>query len=341
MRYDVLVPGRAEIADGAAFEEGARRRGLRVLSANLRDENSGARVFAASWVRALDDGRRVAVIGISESPRTPPAGRKVDLPADALRMALRELGGLADVVVVATSLPSEAAHKLAAEVPDAALLLTGCTPEPDTQFDRTSGGTVVGVAGHLGQYVARVDFGTNLRPAATWRSWLDSRVGEDAAMAAIVRRYKDAAIALDARMVENIVAGHRQSGFAGSASCAPCHGDDHAKWAESLHGRAMRVLVERKANRDPDCVPCHLVDTPTAGASLDADAMGVGCEACHGPSARHAADPKVKTPVRDGGRSACGPQCHHPPEVKTFEFAVQWPRIAHGKSESPPAAGSR
>ena len=107
------------------------------------------------------------------------------------------------------------------------------------------------------------------------------------------------------------------------------------------HRRAMRILVERNANRDPDCVPCHLVDVPHGDAAIVADEMGVGCEACHGGSAAHAADPTVRTPVRDGGRSTCASRCHHPPEVKEFDFAKQWPRIAHGPNPVPAAAGSR
>jgi hypothetical protein len=157
-------------------------------------------------------------------------------------------------------------------------------------------------------------------------------VADDPELAQVVRRYKEGAAALDTQFIDGIVAAKRAQGFAGSKSCEPCHAEDYTVWTKTLHGSAMRILVEKEAHRDPDCVPCHLVDVPAAPGPFDADAMGVGCEACHGGSAAHNADPTVRTPAKDGGRGACSAQCHHPPEVKDFDFAKLWPRIAHGKT---------
>jgi 2',3'-cyclic-nucleotide 2'-phosphodiesterase (5'-nucleotidase family) len=335
LRYDAVVPGRAEIADGEAFETAARARGLPVVSANVVGAD-GALVFEPWTLRDVSPGRRVAIVGLTDPGARSPSGRKVVAPEGALRRAVGDLAGKADVVIAATSLDVPAARALADAVPGVALVLSGSTPEPDAPFEtRTSsaGGTVVVAAvGHLGEYVARVDFDASLRPAMTWRAWLDDQVADDPELAAVTRRYRDAAAALDERMVEKLAEGHRASGFAGSLSCAPCHRAEFDVWKASRHATAMRSLVAKKTNRDPDCVPCHLVDVPErpAPAPWDPDAHGVGCEACHGPSAAHAADPEVKTPVRDGGRSVCASQCHHPPEVKHFDLALHWPRIAHG-----------
>ncbi|MCE9634771.1 MAG: hypothetical protein K8T90_03610 [Planctomycetes bacterium] len=346
LKYDVVVPGRGEIVDGEAFVSGAKARGLRVVSANVTGPD-GNPLFEPWWVRVLPDGRRVAVIGLTEPIALPPAGWHVTPPVAALVSALHDLEGKADTVIVATSLPEPDARAIAESAEGVSLVLAGATPDPDVTFD-AAGRALLGVVGHLGQYVSRIDFDASLKPAFTWRAWLDEKVPEDTEMAAIIRRYKDDVAGLDTQFVDKIVAAKRAASFAGSKSCESCHGADYAVWKASLHGNAMRILVEKKANRDPDCVPCHLVDVPhaptatvaagtpgalgavTATGTFDADAMGVGCEACHGGSAAHVADPKVRTPNRDGGRSLCVSACHHPPEVKTFDVAKQWEKVRHG-----------
>lgn len=331
---DVIVPGRSEVVDGAEFDDAAAARGLTVVCANLVAAD-GRPVFPAYASIGLADGRRAAVIGITEeidavaAAADAVAGRRVVPAEPALRAALSDLAGRADVVIVATSLAEPRARALADAFPGVALVLSGATPRPDVESTRTANGLVV-AAGLLGAYVARVDFDDDLRAAASWRAWLDERVPDDVAAAALVIRYREAVAALDTGMIARIVDARRAEGFAGSAACASCHAADHAAWAASLHGRAMHTLADRKANRDPDCVPCHLVDVPAGAAAFDPDTMGVGCEACHGGSAAHVADPSVRTPARDSGRGACASQCHHPPEVKSFDFDLQWPRIRHG-----------
>lgn len=328
LRYDALVPGRAELADGAEFEADAASRGIRVVAANVTDD-AGRLVFEPWLVATLPDGRKIGVVGIAEPPDRAAPGRIVT-PADAaLRRAVAELSGEVDAIVAATSLPLDAARALADASPDVALVLSGSTPEPDVPFP-AGPAALVGVAGHLGEYVARVDFDASLRPSLTWRAWLDEKLADDPEMDAIVQRYRKGAQAIDRRMVEKLVDGYRTDGFAGSLSCAPCHRAEVDVWKASRHATAMRSLVAKETQRDPDCVPCHLVDVPDRADAWDPDAMGVGCETCHGPSAAHAADPEVRTPSRDGGRAACASRCHHPPEVKHFDLETHWPRIRHG-----------
>lgn len=335
--YDALVPGRVEVLEGASFEEAAKARDVPVVCANVVDAE-GAPVFAPYVVRDLPDGRRVAIVGLCDAidaEAGAKAGRRTLPPAGALRTAVLDLEGKADVVIAGAAMSVAEAQRLARDVPGVAVVLAGVTPEgegKDVAFD-ASAPALVAVAGHLGEYVARIDFGADLRPATTWRAWMEEDLVPDPRGVAIVHLYKEAVAAIDVEYVSRLVAAKRAEGYAGSESCAPCHQADYDTWKRSLHGRAMEILVERKSSRDPDCVPCHLVDVPPspAGAPFDADKMGVGCEACHGPSAAHNADPKIKTPARDSGKSTCASKCHHPPEVKNFDFAVQWPRIKHGR----------
>jgi len=67
--------------------------------------------------------------------------------------------------------------------------------------------------------------------------------------------------------------------------------------------------------RNSQCAPCH--DTGvTVGYAPDSDRydtilaeVGVGCEACHGPAARHAAAPEAPVPIPAPGDETCAP-CH-------------------------------
>jgi hypothetical protein len=74
--------------------------------------------------------------------------------------------------------------------------------------------------------------------------------------------------------------------YAGRAACADCHAE---------------VVEARKGSRHER----------------------IGCEACHGPSARHAADPGASTPTRPDPRAVCI-RCHsaNPSRPKTFPQVV-------------------
>jgi hypothetical protein len=109
----------------------------------------------------------------------------------------------------------------------------------------------------------------------------------------------------------------------------------------------MRTLVEKKAERDPQCIVCHLVDVPplalyVAPSLLDItvlatpEALGIGCEACHGGGARHVefarrgATADAVRALAPAGPAACL-RCHVPPNATHFNFEVDWPKIAHGR----------
>jgi Cytochrome c7 and related cytochrome c len=54
------------------------------------------------------------------------------------------------------------------------------------------------------------------------------------------------------------------------------------------------------------CVECH---GDVAEALSGGHHKGVGCEACHGPLARHAEDPSTQEAVKPDSRGLC-PRCH-------------------------------
>jgi hypothetical protein len=127
-------------------------------------------------------------------------------------------------------------------------------------------------------------------------------------------------------------AGERPSGgdpYAGSDACRPCHADIHAFWQGTLHSRSMLALGVSPGRDETPCLRCHTTGygEATGYGRGGGDLGSVGCEACHGPSALHAADPgKKATPT--GLRGDCPPciinrvcrLCHTPAWSARFDL---------------------
>ncbi len=110
-----------------------------------------------------------------------------------------------------------------------------------------------------------------------------------------------------------------ESGYAGGASCVPCHRAADAFWQQTRHANAYATLVERHANYNLECVGCHVTGYEQPGGSTVVHATGlenVQCEVCHGPGALHNAkpgDPDLITLTPE--KTLCASRCHHPPHV--------------------------
>jgi len=111
-------------------------------------------------------------------------------------------------------------------------------------------------------------------------------------------------------------------GYSWAASCRDCHQPVYEAWAKTKHASALDRLSS--SEQALPCVGCHVTGPKTRitdGAKVVN--RGVQCEACHGGSAAHAADPKVKTgfgKVPDEGRCV---ECHSDksPKFKGFFYA--------------------
>ena len=115
--------------------------------------------------------------------------------------------------------------------------------------------------------------------------------------------------------VETGVPGETQTsdpsaGYAWAPACKDCHQAEFASWERSKHARALARLG--KEEQEKDCLGCHVTGPRV---KLEKDGVlqnaNVQCEACHGPSATHAADPKVRTPHGKKPRAAACETCHN------------------------------
>lgn len=121
--------------------------------------------------------------------------------------------------------------------------------------------------------------------------------------------------------------------YAGSLSCAACHGDVHEAELLTPHAHALETLKQIGQDTNPSCLPCHTVGygLPTGfiNETVTPNLAGVQCENCHGPAAVHAANPidfsrKPRAELASTVCGGCHTGSHHPtyPEWKDSGHSV-------------------
>jgi hypothetical protein len=123
------------------------------------------------------------------------------------------------------------------------------------------------------------------------------------------------------------------SEFVGSAACQGCHESAYKAWAKTSHSTALRTLEQKGADKNRECVACHVVGFDQAGGFVSAEhsphLANVGCETCHGPRKDHIQNPSgSKQPIVDKVKLC--QSCHHAPHSTSFDFDSYWPKIKHG-----------
>lgn len=80
-----------------------------------------------------------------------------------------------------------------------------------------------------------------------------------------------------------------EQSFVGTNKCFQCHRPQTNTWSETKHAHSFTNMAE-KYRADLNCIKCHATAFNQPGgyvAGTDKDLQMVGCEACHGPGARH------------------------------------------------------
>jgi len=120
-----------------------------------------------------------------------------------------------------------------------------------------------------------------------------------------------------------------QSGYSGNEFCAVCHEQQMHTWELTQHAGAFHTLVVHGADKDPECVSCHVVGfgkpdgytiSPPTPSLED-----VGCESCHGRGGPHLSPGLVK----DGNFEPQCLKCHDPQHSLGFKYADFLPRVSH------------
>lgn len=332
LEYDVLVPGEGELALGEDFEKAVQ--GLarpKVVCANLVRAASKERAFEPWSIHKLPDGRTAAVVGLTSPYQPLPACYAVLDPAASLKDALASLKGKAELVVVAAYLEGKPALDLAAEFASVDLLIAGRVPRGSDAL-LLRGGAPVMVGGERGQYVSFAGFGEGPRAQAASRGWLGDAVSDTPALANLVKRCDEDAKRFGDAFAREAIAAFRTASWVGSAACAECHEAECAAWEKSKHSHAMAALAEKKQEKNPGCMKCHLQDLPSRAAEA---VRGIGCESCHGGGLAHvtalkAGTPQVRTRTFKAEVGESCVVCHDEVNSPQFDRMEYWKRIAHG-----------
>jgi peroxiredoxin len=120
-----------------------------------------------------------------------------------------------------------------------------------------------------------------------------------------------------------------QTGYSGNEFCGVCHPRETETWQLDRHAAAYDTLVRHGADRDEECVGCHVVGWKKAGGfTLDPSTPhleDVGCETCHGRGGPHLSPEFVKN---HDYRAACV-VCHDQKHSLGFEYAKFLPQVSH------------
>jgi peroxiredoxin len=119
------------------------------------------------------------------------------------------------------------------------------------------------------------------------------------------------------------------TGYSGNEFCATCHASQHDTWLTTAHAQAFDTLVRHGADRNAECVGCHVVGFGKPGgwdlAKPAAELEGVGCETCHGRGGPHLSPGAA--PGGDYSATCLG--CHDAKHSLGFDYAAFLPRVSH------------
>jgi peroxiredoxin len=120
-----------------------------------------------------------------------------------------------------------------------------------------------------------------------------------------------------------------KTGYSGDEFCAACHELEDVTHRFTAHAYAFDTLVKHGADRDPECVSCHVVGFGQKGGyAFDRPSQhleGVGCESCHGRGGPHLSPEFVKD--QDYEPRCVG--CHDKKHSLGFDYATFRPKISH------------
>lgn len=245
---------------------------------------------------------------------------------NSVRAALEEADAEGQGLVVMLQGDRAAAAQLAQQVPGVDVIVFRSTGSASDAVERV-GSTVLVTPGEKGKAVVRLIWQGG-RVTQITRRILGPEVADDRRTVGLFRSYQTRV------RDENLIAqmSRRETPeYAGNTACMSCHAEAAEVWMNSAHAGALKTLEDEFADKDPECISCHVVGMDSVkgfqSRDLTEELANVGCESCHGPGAAHAAKPmEVRLPKVT--EQTCM-TCHDPNHSPGFRYETYWPKIAH------------
>lgn len=329
--------GTAEAALGAqALRDMQRKTGVPFLSANLVD-SQGQPLFPAS-LTVTSGGLRVQIVGVTAA-KTVCDGIPALEPKPAILKALRSVSPKPDRVIVLAYLPEQELQELAEQLPEVAAVIGG--PTGQAIAPRSVGPTVLAAATNKGKFLVQLplNLDSSASPGAVVE--LGPTFPDHGQQTLNLKRFLSELADRDFTSEQTSFAppkslGGSEERIAGSAACRECHAAEHHAWQASQHAHAWQTLIKKEFHVDPYCQHCHTTGYGLPGGfqSVKDSARlgGVGCESCHGPSAKHIQDSKVRTPWNASDRCV---KCHDHENSPHFQYDDFWKQVRHGSETTP------
>jgi mono/diheme cytochrome c family protein len=329
--------GKSEATFGPAYlREIAARSAAPIISANVRDSAGQAVAPPAKIVSA--GPRRVAFVGVL-SPGFATAELKVSEPRAAILAAIAPLKGQYDSLVVLAYLPRQELESLARSLPEADAIVGG--PTGQAMVPTKFGPTLLASSTNKGKFLARLT-----SDAAGWTGdvvEMGPTLADQPEQQQVLTAYLKDLDQRDLPASQTSLAPPTPAGapadyrIAGSQACASCHAAEQEIWANSKHGHAWETIKAKGFHVDSACQQCHTTGFALPGGfesrKTTPALVNVGCETCHGPSQAHVISPKTARTTFAAADQCV--RCHDHENSPAFKYEVYWPRVRHGKGQSP------
>ena len=323
---------------------------VKLLSANLLDRATGERIFDAYRI-VQRGGRRIALVGVMDSRGLGDSlgeGLAVEKMEVALGKLLPELKNRADVIVLLAFTDEATLASLARDFYEFAVILGGKVSQPSQKLNKENRSLIFYVTNEsraLGILGINLSGSSKLTAGKHEIMLLHEDIPQDEWVQKLAEAYRTeiraTRLAVDdpTRLQENRVPGVRvAASYVGTDRCEGCHPEAARKWQQTQHARAFATLIQRQAEADPNCIPCHTVGfgslTGYRREFGNQKLVDVGCESCHGPGSLHVdqrlGQGAVSFQFRPLGAGDCK-KCHYGEFSRPFDYEVFWPHIYHGK----------
>lgn len=332
--------GTAEARLGAEFlRQIAPKHRVPLLTCNVRDASDDLLGERFRIVKA--GGRKIVFVGVlSDSEAI--SDVRIDSPRKAILSALSESAVDYDSLVVLAYLPEDELNELAANLPEADLIVGG--PTGQSIPPHRQGPTSIASATNKGKFLAV--FATPASFPVHWEGEvveITARFEDEPQQKANLDEFYETLGQRDLSPLQTSFADRLSTDapesfrIAGTANCRNCHTAHCEAWDGSRHAHAWESLTKTGAQVDAYCQQCHVTGFGLPGgfesARRSAMHAAVGCESCHGPSYGHVQNQQVHTTYFGRAHDQCT-SCHDRENSPTFVYAAYWEQIQHGAGDA-------
>ncbi len=335
MGYDAINLGQYEIQISAEeLQKMCERVTVPLVSCNVVD--SQGQYLVKPYVIKSSGAIKIAITGMVSPEFAKGNGIEVKQPKLALQETLPAMMQESHLVIVLANMPEALAREIAQDFPEIGILLV--TGAATTMNPQKVGPVVLSSLTDLGRYVQKLEFGFRQAGELSWLKGTNIRLGDDiqdhAGTVHLLNRYRQ-------ELAEKrfYTQGRKSSEkYAGAAKCAMCHSEIYASWKATAHSHSLDSLKAKHNEHDPGCLQCHVtglgLETGYISEVESPDMAMIGCEVCHGPSARHSKPssaelnrPSTGNPLR---KETCL-ECHTWEHCENFDFDTFWAKLKHPK----------